>query len=342
MRILVLGGGWFLGPAVVAGALARGWEVSTFTRGRSSSPLPGARALHGDREQPTDLARLSDHGPWDAVIDTSASALSPRDVLAGARALEPVVGRYVYLSTVAVYEGWPTDPLNTDSPVWPASADAEPDATQTPDGVSGINPNYGRRKAGTERAVTETFGLTRTSLLRPGVILGPGEYVGRLPWWLRRAERGGRILAPGDPTSRVQAVDVRDVATFALDQVLHTGHRVDNLAAPIGRETMGGLLQACLDATGSTGELLWVKDEILLGHGLRQWTELPLWWKHPGVSAIDPSSATAAGFHSRPLAETVADTWNWLIRGNAPVPHRRWAKHGIDPAKEQAVLDHVR
>ncbi|MGW2868698.1 NAD-dependent epimerase/dehydratase family protein [Kitasatospora sp. NPDC001225] len=342
MRILVLGGGWFLGRAVVSGALERGWAVTTFTRGLSGTPVPGAVAVHGDRERPEDLARLADHGPWDAVIDTSASELSPRVVLAGTRALEPVVGRYVYVSTVSVYEGWPHEPLSVDSPVLEAPAGAGPGTTQSSDSASGINPDYGRRKAGTEYAVTEAFGLARTSLLRPVVILGPGEYVGRLPWWLGRAERGGAILAPGDPTRRVQAVDVRDVATFALDQVLHVGHQVHNLATPIGRETMGGFLQACVDVTGSTGELFWVEDEILLRHGLRQWTELPLWWNHPGVSVIDSSSAVAAGFHSRPLAETVADTWHWLSQGNTPVPHRRWAKHGIDPAKEQAILDSVR
>ncbi|GAA2746108.1 NAD-dependent epimerase/dehydratase family protein [Kitasatospora cinereorecta] len=340
MRILVLGGGWFLGPAVVTDALARGWEVTTFNRGRSGNPVAGAETVHGDRERPEDLARLAAHGPWDAVVDTSASALSPRDVLASARALEPAAGRYVYVSTVAVYEGWPNEALRTDSPVWEAEADAGPDPAQLPDGASGVNPNYGRRKAGTERAVVDTFGLARTSLLRPGVILGPGEYVGRLPWWLRRAEQGGRILAPGDPSRSIQPVDVRDVAAFVLDQAPRVGRQVHNLAAPVG-ETMGSLLQACLDVTNSSGELVWVEDEVLLRQGLRQWTELPLWWSHPGVSAIDGSSAFAAGFRSRPLAETVADTWAWLSRGNIPVPHRRWARHGIDPDKERGILESV-
>ncbi|MFJ6380125.1 NAD-dependent epimerase/dehydratase family protein [Kitasatospora sp. NPDC092039] len=341
MRILVLGGGWFLGPAVVAGAVARGWDVTTFTRGRSGSPMPGATAVHGDRERPDDLARLAERGPWDAVIDTSASALSSRDVLAGARALEPVANRYVYVSTVAVYEGWPTDPLNPGSAVWAALAGADQELEQPPARTSGINPVYGRRKAGTERAVVDTFGLARTSLLRPGVLLGPGEYVGRLPWWLDRAKRGGRILAPGDPSRSIQPVDVRDAAVFALDQALRVGHQVHNLAAPIGRETMGGLLQACVEATGSSGTLVWVQDDVLLRHGLRQWTELPLWWTHPGTSAIDASSAREAGFVSRPLAETVADTWAWLSEGNRPVPHRRWARHGLDPDKERAVLASV-
>ncbi|AUY50473.1 NAD-dependent epimerase/dehydratase family protein [Streptomyces sp. CB01881] len=342
MRILVLGGGWFLGRAVVSGALERGWEVTTFTRGLSGIQVPGAVAVHGDRERAEDMARLAEHGPWDAVIDTSASELSPRAVLAGTRALEPVVGRYVYISTVSVYEGWPSEPLTVDSPTLDAPADAGPEYGQLPEGWPGPDTHYGQQKAGAERAVTEAFGLTRTSLLRPGVILGPGEYVGRLPWWLRRAERGGRILAPGDPAKSIQPVDVRDVAAFALDQVQRVGHQVHNVTAPVGRETMDGFLQACMDVTSSSGELVWVTDEVLLRSGLRQWTEIPLWRTHPGVWAIDSSSAIAAGFRSRPLSETVADTWTWLQQGNVPVPHQRWDEHGISPDKEDAILEGVR
>ncbi|MFJ1708899.1 hypothetical protein [Kitasatospora sp. NPDC088346] len=101
-RILVLGGGWCLGPAVMAGAPARGWEVTTFTRGRSGGPMAGTEVVHGDRERAEDLARLAGQGPCDAAVDTSASALSPRDVLAGVRALEPVAGRCVYPGVSAI------------------------------------------------------------------------------------------------------------------------------------------------------------------------------------------------------------------------------------------------
>lgn len=146
MRILVLGGGWFLGRAVVSSALERGWEVTTFTRGLSGIPVPGAVAVHGDRERPEDLARLADHGPWDAVIDTSASELSPRTVLAGTRALEPVVNRYVYISTVSVYQGWPTEPLTVDSPVLEAPADAARSTGSFPKGGRDLTPTTASRR----------------------------------------------------------------------------------------------------------------------------------------------------------------------------------------------------
>ncbi len=338
MRILVLGGTWFLGRAVVSEALARDWSVTTFTRGRTGTPVPGAVAVHGDRENPEDLARLAEQGPWDAVVDTSASELAPRTVLHGAQALAQAAGRYVYVSTVSVYRGWPDEPLRVDSEILDGPPDADADYGRLPADWTGPDYYYGRQKAGAERAVVAAFGETRSSVLRPGVILGPGEYVGRLPWWLRRAERGGAILAPGDPSKSIQPVDVRDVAAFALDQAAQTGHQVHNITAPVGRETMGGFLGACMEVTASTGELVWVPDEELLRSDIRQWSEIPLWRTHAGVWDIDAGSAYAAGFRSRPLAETVADTWAWLQQGNVPVPHPRWDEHGITPEKELSIL----
>jgi nucleoside-diphosphate-sugar epimerase len=207
-----------------------------------------------------------------------------------------------------------------------------------PDGREGPDLYYGRQKAGAERAVLSVFGPERATILRPGVILGPGEYVGRSPWWLNWAARGGRVLAPGAPERTIQPVDVRDVAAFAVHCAGGAGGGVFNVTAPIGRETMGGFLTACLDVTGAAGRLVWARDEVLLEHGVRQWTELPLWRTHPGVWQIDSSGAYAAGLVCRTLAETVTDTWCWLLRGGVPVEHPRGAEHGIDPSKEAKIL----
>ncbi|MFE7543827.1 NAD-dependent epimerase/dehydratase family protein [Streptomyces platensis] len=338
MKILVLGGTWFLGRAVAQAALERGWSVWTFNRGKSGAALEGTREVHGDRRVQEDLVALAQNGPWDAVIDTSASELAPRDVLAGAKALEPVAGKYVYVSTVNAYRGWPNEPLTESSEILDGPADADVDYGRLPANWDGPDWYYGRQKAGAERASLTAFGATRVSILRPGVILGPGEYVGRLPWWLQRAEKGGEILAPGEADKTIQPVDVRDVAAFALDQAASPGGGAFNVTAPIGRETMSGLLTACLEVTGRAGHLVWAPDDLLVEQGVQQWTELPLWRTHAGVWSIDSSAAEAAGLRCRPLAETVAATWEWLRGGGTPVEHPRWAEHGISMAKEAVIL----
>lgn len=332
-RLLVLGSSWFLGRAVVDAALSAGWEVTTFRRGRASSgdDPAGVHAVRGDYADPAALAQLAAAGPYNAIVDNLA--YTPRETLAVARALEPVAGRYVMTSTVSVYEGWPTQPLTEDSVV----LDCAPDAGPNP-GYNG-NPaptTYGFGKAGCERAILSTFGADRTAILRPGVILGPHEYVGRLPWWLRRMQRGGQVLAPGSPDRKIQPVDVRDVAEFAVRCAAGvTG--VFNVAGS-GRESMGDFLAACRAATGSDAELVWITDEQWLAdQGVRQWTELPLWRTYPGTWAVDASRARAAGLVTRSLATTAADTWAWLNNGSM-VEHERAGELGITPEREAAIL----
>ncbi|MBT2674380.1 NAD-dependent epimerase [Streptomyces sp. ISL-14] len=335
MRMLVLGGTWFLGKEVVVGALARGWEVTTFNRGRSGPDVVGVNAVHGDRTDPEDLYRLASHGPWDAVVDTSSSELPPCDVQLAARALADQAARWVHVSTVSVYEGWPHHPLTEDSPLLDCPADADDTFGYT--GPDGSPTKYGFQKAGGERAVSEMLG-DRAVFLRPGVILGPGEYVGRLPWWLTRAERGGRILAPSPAERRIQPVDVRDVAAFTLDQAVTSGvSNAFNIAHPEGL-VFAEFVTSCLTVTGGAGRPVWTAPDDLSRYGVKQWTELPLWRTHAGVWSVDSSRAVAAGLRCRPLGETIADTWAWLQADERPIEHPRWAEHGIAPEKEAKIL----
>lgn len=330
-RILVLGGSWFLGRTVAEQAVADRMEVATFRRGHSGSDADGVTLVRGDRTNPADLARLAQAGPFDAVIDTSSYV--PRETLAVARALESVASRYVLVSSVSVYQGWPLEPLTEQSPILECPPDAGPDFGY--DGDPGPS-TYGFGKAGCEGAVLEVFGPTRSVILRPGVILGPREYVGRLQWWLERMRRGGRILAPGSPRRSIQPVDVRDVAQFALNIAGPSG--IFNLTAK-GEQTMGDMLNACNQAVSGTGQLEWVTDEQwLAAQGLAQWTELPLWRTYRGAWAVDSTRARAAGFHNRQIEETVTDTWMWLQSGDAAIKHERAGELGISPDREEDIL----
>jgi 2'-hydroxyisoflavone reductase len=117
------------------------------------------------------------------------------------------------MSTVSVYRDWPVESLSEASEVLYCPPDAGPDYGQD---VEDGPTKYGYQKSGCELAVTRTFGVGRSAVLRPGVVLGPREYVGRLPWWLRRVAAVGRVLAPGSPDRSIQPVDVRDLAAFTL------------------------------------------------------------------------------------------------------------------------------
>lgn len=333
MKLLVLGGTRFVGRAVVETAVADGWDVTTFNRGSSGVDIPGEVAVHGDRTSTADLDRLTARGPWDAVIDTSGFV--PSNVLDVASVLRTHVGCYVFMSSVSVYAGWPRQPLTESSEtLW-----CPPDADETyGEDVEDGPTRYGYQKSGCEAAVREVFGEDGVCL-RPGVILGPYEYVGRLPWWLRRVAAGGRVVAPGSPDRSIQPVDARDVARFALLAAERPMSTAMNVAAPIGRETFGGMLDACAEVTGSTAEFVWVPDKKLLDLGVRQWSELPLWRTFPGVWQVASDVARANGLSCRPLTETVADTWKWLSEGGAEVPaSERAAEIGLSRDREEQIL----
>jgi 2'-hydroxyisoflavone reductase len=333
MRLLVLGGTRFVGWSVVAGAVGRGWEVATFHRGLSGPDVAGVRFIRGDRTRAQDVARLAVEGPWDAVVDTSGYA--PREVLAVCERLEPVAGRYVFMSTVSVYRGWPVEPLSEASEVLYCPPDAGPDyGEDIEDGPT----KYGYQKSGCELAVTRTFGAARSAVLRPGVVLGPREYVGRLPWWLRRVAAGGRVLAPGAPDRSIQPVDVRDLAAFTSAAAERDVSGAYNVAAPLGRETFGGMLTGCAKVTRSEAEFVWVPDDRLLAAGVRQWSEMPLWRTFPGVWQVNSARALAAGLSCRPLAATVADTWAWMCDGGQNSGDERSSEIGISREREQEIL----
>jgi 2'-hydroxyisoflavone reductase len=334
VRILVLGGSWFVGRVVVEDALRRGLKITAFNRGRSGAVPAGADVVHGDREDVADLRRLARHGPWDVMIDISGSV--PAVVRRSARVLADLVDRCVFMSTISAYREWPHAPVSEDSPLWEGDPDFDP-------GTRAWDPDaYGPLKVGCELACQDAFGGERLLTLRPHVVLGRYEYVGRLPWWLNRMRRGGRVLAPA-PDRSIQPVDVRDLAQFLLDQVERRSRGVFNVAAPPETYSYGGMLRACADevrdVAAAPAELVWVDEGWLVSMGMVQWTELPLWRNASAPWGMSVDRALAAGLVCRPIGETVADTWAWLRSGGRAVDHERFAEHGIDPGKEARLIE---
>jgi len=336
MRLLVLGGTRFLGRAIVDDAVSRGYDVTTFSRGISGHPRPGAEALHGDRTNAGDLRQLAQRD-WDAVIDTST--LAPADVLASAQVLDGRVRHYTYISSISVYVERPGEGVTEDSPV----LDCPPDATGTMETLG-----YGELKAGSERAVVTTM-PGRCLLVRPGLIVGPHENVGRLPWWLARLSRGGTVLAPGEAGRTVRMTDARDLASWVVDNTRRNLPATINVPGPEG-VTFGELLATCARFTGADGRpaatLRWVPDSVLLEAGVQPWMELPMWVPDipdlAGTWDVSGDRALRTGMRYRPLTDTVHDTWMWLrqeVASGTPLDQiARRPEIGLDPDKEREIL----
>ena len=323
-RVLVLGGTDFVGHAFVDEAVARGHAVTVVNRG-SKPPRHGVTTVVGDRTKPGALDGIGS-AEFDLVVDTWS--WGPKAVTDAAARLADRAGTYVYVSSRSVHTYPPPPHAREDAPVVAASAD-ETDFS-----------DYARAKRGGELGAVAGFG-DRALLLRAGLILGPRENIGRLPWWLNRIARGGAVVAPGPADATIQWVDARDLAAFGLDTAA-TGPV--NVVSPPDTTTMRDLLEACVAATGSHAELRWFTPEQIERAGVAPWTELPVWIP-PGpdadaMHAADVSTALAAGLRIRPLGETVGDTWSWLrsIGGMAPQrPDRPTV--GLPADKEKLLLD---
>lgn len=320
----MLGGTEFVGRAVVSDAVHRGWDVTVLNRGRRAAP-DGVTALVGDRTRDDGLDVLAD-GRWDAVVDTWSAGAEV--VERSAHFLAPRTSRYAYVSSRSVY-------------AFPTPAGADESAPLVEPGTAG----YPGDKRDAEIAVEAAFGAGAL-LARAGLILGPHENVGRLPWWLRRIAAGGRVLAPGPAEAKLQYVDARDLAAWLLDAIEANRSGPFDIVSRPGHTTMAGLLEACVTATGSTAELVWVDPAVVLAAGAAPWSDLPVWIPpgdtHDAMHGSDVAKALRTGLRCRPVTETVADTWAWLQALPGPPPQRpdRPAV-GLDPAVEAKILEGV-
>lgn len=329
MRLLVLGGTHHVGRAFVEEALARGDRVTTLTRGQSGAPAEGAEPRHADRLDPDAMAAALGDDTWDAVVDTWSFA--PVAVRTAARLLRGRAGHYTYVSSRSVYS-WPLAPGTDESaPV----VDGDPGSEDGDD--------YPAAKRGGELAVLGGFDGPAL-LARAGLVLGPYENVGRLPFWLNRIAAGGRVPCPGPFDRPLQYVDARDLARWALSASERGVEGAYNTVSRPGHTSIGALLEECRRVTGSDAELVWVSPETVEAAGVAPWTELPIWLPPTGELAglhdCDVSAAYAAGLACRPMPDTVADTWAWLRREGTPDPATGRAGTGMDAAAEARLLSH--
>ena len=334
-RILILGGTGFIGPAQIRYALARGHEVSVFNRARLPLPddIAGVEQLTGDRAT-GDLRSLAGR-TWDVCIDNPTTL--PRWARDATQALAGSVGQYIFVSTISVYAD-PSQRLNEDSPLAKyTGADAH---AETMDSVraSGFEL-YGPLKALSEGEVRQRFPSGAT-IVRPGLIVGPGDNTDRFTYWPWRVRRGGDMLAPGKPEDPTQIIDARDLSEWIVRLAENGTTGVFNATGPAQPLTFGAMLPALRDMLKSDATLTWVPADFLEQHKVAPWSDLPAWMPGSsgaaGLMRADISRAIAAGLTFRPFEETVRDTLAWFDA----LPAERCAatRAGLAADREQEVL----
>lgn len=329
IKLLILGGTGFIGPHQVRYALERGHEVTIFNRGSHPDMFPGVEELTGDRDEP-DLSALKGR-TWDAVIDNSASSgpTAPKWVKDSAGMLKDQAGQYLFISTRSVFKDLSAVPATVNSPVLTLADNAE-----------GRPYSYGVGKALAEAEAKKAFGA-RTTIVRPGLIIGPGDDTDRFTYWPVRIDRGGEILAPGNPeVDRVQIIDVRDLCDWAVRLCeTHTFGTFMGVGPENGR-SMAELLYGIASVTSTPLSWTWVPLDFLTGQKIRAYSDMPVWMPptpgREGFAKFDLSREVAAGLTFRTLADTARSTLDF--HHSRDRDRQSKLKSGITAEREQEVL----
>jgi nucleoside-diphosphate-sugar epimerase len=296
MRILVLGGTMFLSRAVAEEAVRRGHDVRCACRGASGSLPDGVAHVPFDRTTGAPPAVEAD-----AVVDVARHPSWVRNAVAAWPD-----AHWVFVSTISVYADNAVPGQAAETGALLPALDEDRDPMETPE-------TYGSMKVACEDHVRA--GAGSASVVRPGLIVGPGDPTGRFTYWPERMADAGPVLAPGSPEDLTQVVDVRDLAAWCVDLAeQRTAGTWDAIGPPTPMATM---LEEVARGVGTSPALVWVPSEFLTEHDVEPWAGergVPLWLPRPeydGMTAHDHVPAAAAGLVSRPLADVARDTLAW-------------------------------
>ncbi len=337
LSILILGGTGFIGPHQVRYALERGHKLTLFNRGRRPKEWPAhVEELTGDRDR-NDYAALKGR-QWDVCIDNPTTL--PAWIRGAAQVLQGQVGHYILVSTVSVYA---SDEARGQDEGAPRVAYRGKDAfAETIAAVRGADYNlYGALKAISEDEVHKYYG-ERATIVRPGLIVGPGDETDRFSYWPVRLARGGKVLTPplADP---VKYIDARDLGQWMIRLAEARTLGTFNAMGPEGELSMGSMLDGIHRAAGGKAQLVPASAKFLEDNKVEAWSDLPVWvpgqGETEGFHRRSVSRAFAAGLRVRPVEETARDTLAWW--NTLDEKRRAKLRAGLDAERETQLLAHL-
>lgn len=335
LNILILGGTGFIGPHEVRYAVERGHKVTVFNRGRRQADLPAAVVhLQGDRDS-GDLASIRNaRGDWDVVIDNPTTL--PFWVRDAGQVLKDRTQHYIFISTISVYPHYRTAGMDEDYEL------AQYAGTEDPFTIKRVTGGlYGPLKVLSEKEAEKWF-PGKVTVIRPGLIVGPGDETDRFTYWPVRLERGGDILAPGSPNEPVQIIDVRDLTQWTIRMAEQRALGIYNATGPRSPMSMAEMLGGIRAVLPGSHELsiTWADADFLAAQNVRPWSDMPTWIPsradNQGWSRVNCQRAIAKGLTFRPLAETTRDTLEWVKTW--PAERKATLRAGLKPEREAEVL----
>lgn len=329
LKVLVLGGTNFLGPAIVNALVQKGHEVSLFNRGFTNPSLfPDLTKFRGDREKGLlGYKELqSDSTSWDTVIDVWPE--NPTYVEDAIKTIGDRTRHYMFVSSIAVYNNYSMIGMDETAPIR--------EATTYEDG------NYNANKVLCEAVVKKYFPMNHT-IVRPGAIVGhrdPGPFGTDV---LRRIMEREQIMAPNsnDP---VQFIDAKDIGDFLTRCASADIFGVFNLVGP--KDPMGykEWLNQCVQALDSEVEIIWIEPYFLINEmNVEPFMQIPFWIPlatdpEPGFYQLSARKALDKGLKISEFRETVKRSYLSFRDKKYIAEPESEAAFGISAAQEDEII----
>lgn len=291
--VLILGGtGW------VSGHVARRWVdagASVTCLARGARPAPAGTTLVAADRSAADAYDTVAGTDWDEVVDISSRA---GHVASAVVALADRAEHWTYVSTVSVYA---QDDVAGQDESAPLAETARP----------GDEYDYSREKVSAEASVLSALG-GRAAIVRPGLVVGPGDPTDRFGYWVSRFALAGDqdVLAPVSAEG-VSVIDVDDLADllFAVGRDGWSG-----ISNAVGDGIpLADVLALARDVAGHTGDVVTASGDWLEAHDVGYWMgarSLPLWLPDAAIGHWTRSNTVYRdlGGRLRPLRETLERT----------------------------------
>jgi len=301
-RVLVIGGSGFLGGEIVEQLQKRGHAVTALQR--NPKGRNGVEEVSVDISQSDQFSSFVQNRSWSHVIDVGPKT-SPK-ILQQVSAILKQAGttHYTFVSSLAVYSNFSTS-MDETSPTIEIQENCDEELS---------SGSFGKLKVGCEQAVCREFPSNHL-IIRPGLIIGPGDSSGRFAYWVNRflntEETRQIVAAPESPEYPTQAIDVRDLANWIITMIENDEVGIYNAVESF---TIGDLIEGCQTLSSPPKEIRWISGERLNSAQIKPFSQLPMWVPEAikGLSSADHSKASAKGLRGRPLVDTIKDTADWL------------------------------
>jgi 2'-hydroxyisoflavone reductase len=329
LKILILGGTYFVGPSIVNAALQANHSVTLFNRGITNPTLfPSLNLIKGDRELGLEAYAPLKNEQWDIVIDVWPEKSKLVDE--ATEALKNNAKHYIFISSIAVYNDFQKVGLNEEYDV--VSLELEKN-----------DWSYPEEKLAAELFVIDRFPKNHT-ILRAGPIKGWRDPALDLLYWLIKLNRDDAIIAPGSGLDHLQFIDVKDIGRFAMMAVEKKLSGIYNCTGPRENPLLWkDFLEISKNQFNSQTKLIWANEAFLTANEVSPFSDLPLWTplSEDGFMQISIQKLIQTGFEFTPISSTLDDCMEWFSN-NMDVNVKFGTEEmdiGLDRAKELALIE---